>query len=59
MVRPGDIEGIAEAMCHLLRDDQECERLAEAGYREVVEKYDTEVIAAQLREVFMQVLVPT
>jgi glycosyltransferase involved in cell wall biosynthesis len=58
MVRPGDIDGIAAAICHLLRDDKECERLAEAGYREVVAKYDTEVIAAQLRDVLMQVLVP-
>ncbi|MCC7488566.1 MAG: glycosyltransferase family 4 protein [Gammaproteobacteria bacterium] len=58
MVEPGDIGGIAQAMCRLLRDDLECERLAEAGYREVVEKHDTEVVAARLREVFLQALVP-
>ncbi|MCC7258104.1 MAG: glycosyltransferase family 4 protein [Gammaproteobacteria bacterium] len=56
MVTPGDIEGIAAMLCHLLRDDHECERLAAAGYREVVEKHDTEVIAGRLREVFSQVL---
>lgn len=58
MVQPGDIEGIARAICDLLRDDRECERLAEAGFREVVEKHDTEVVAAALREVFMQALAP-
>lgn len=56
MVQPGDVGGIEKAICDLLGDDQECERLAEAGYREVVEKYDIEVIAGHLHKVFMQVL---
>jgi glycosyltransferase involved in cell wall biosynthesis len=57
MVQPGDVNGIAAAICRLLRDDHECGRLAEAGYREVVAKHDAEVIAVRLREVFMQALV--
>jgi glycosyltransferase involved in cell wall biosynthesis len=57
MVQPGDVNGIAAAICRLLRDDHECGRLAEAGYREVVAKHDAEVIAVRLREVFAQALV--
>jgi glycosyltransferase involved in cell wall biosynthesis len=56
MVKPGDINGIAAAICDLLRDDRKCTLLAEAGYREVVEKYGLETIAGQLRQVFTQVM---
>lgn len=56
MVRPGDVEGIAAAIVRLLRDDTECKRLAAAGLQEVELKYDIEVIAGQLRQIYQQVI---
>lgn len=51
-VQPGDVAGIAVAICRLLRDREECELLAENAYREVREKHDIEVIAGQLRHLY-------
>lgn len=56
MVKPGAVDAIAAAICDLLRDERKCALLAEAGYREVVAKYNLETIAGQLRQVFTQVV---
>lgn len=56
MVKPGDVEGIAAAICALLRDDQKCQQLAEAAYRDVSGNYELETIARQLSGVFSRVM---
>lgn len=56
MVQPGDVKGISAAICRLLRDDEECERLAAQGLSEVTGKYDVEVIAGKLRQIYRQVV---
>ncbi len=51
-VQPGDVAGISAAICRLLRDKEECEHLAENAYSEVSKKYDIEIIAEQLRQLY-------
>ena len=51
-VQPGDVAGISAAICRLLRDSEECEHLADNACREVSQKYDIEVIAEQLRQLY-------
>lgn len=51
-VQPGDIGAIAEAICRLLGDSEECQRLADNAHREVARRFDIEVIAGQLRQIY-------
>jgi glycosyltransferase involved in cell wall biosynthesis len=51
-VQPGDVAAISAAICRLLRNREECERLAANAHGEVSRKYDIEVIAGQLRQLY-------
>jgi glycosyltransferase involved in cell wall biosynthesis len=51
-IQPRDVASIAAAICRLLRDDQECRRLAESAWAEASCKYDIEVVGERLRQVY-------
>jgi glycosyltransferase involved in cell wall biosynthesis len=58
LVNPGDVEGLANAIESMLRDQQLRARLGAAGRRSVEEKFDVDKTAAQLLELVEAVAVP-
>lgn len=56
MVQPGDSEGLANAIHHLLDHPDEAKRMAEAGKRIVSERFSWEKIAAQTEKVYQRVV---
>jgi glycosyltransferase involved in cell wall biosynthesis len=57
LVNPGDVEGLANAIESLLRDQQLRTQLGAAGRRKVEEKFDVDKTAAQLLELIEGVAV--
>lgn len=51
-VQPHYAAGIAEAVCRVLGEDEECERLAENAYKDICSKYDLGVISDRLRDLY-------
>jgi glycosyltransferase involved in cell wall biosynthesis len=47
-VRPDDVAVLADAMCRLLDDPEECRRLGENGRRLVMEKYTWDHVCADM-----------
>ena len=58
LVNPGDVEGLANAIESLLRDEQLRARLGAAGRRNIEEKFDVDKTAAQLLGLVEAVAVP-
>src|ERR1041385_6956926 len=58
LVNPGDVQGLANALESLLRDQQLRVRLGAAGRRNVEEKFDVDKTAAQLLGLVEAVAVP-
>lgn len=51
-IQPRDVAGMVAAICRLLRNQQECEWLAENAYREVCRRYALDVVSEQLCRIY-------
>jgi glycosyltransferase involved in cell wall biosynthesis len=56
LVEPGEPERLAEAIIHLLENDQLTREMGFAGRKLVEKKYDLNVVVAQLEKMYEQML---
>ncbi|HUT31187.1 MAG TPA: glycosyltransferase family 4 protein [Sedimentisphaerales bacterium] len=56
LVAAGDIEALTEAMLHMARHRESAQELAEAGYRHVASNFTADKTAAQIGEIYEEVL---
>ena len=58
LVQPNDIEELSEAMLKIAQDTQFANKLATAGYEHVISNFTADKTAAQMREIYREVLAP-
>ena len=56
LIEPGNIDGIAEKVTKLLKDDELCARMSQNNVNKVREKFDIEVVVRQLVQEYENLL---
>ena len=56
LVRPGDIDGLADAIAWLLRHPDEARRMGEAGQRVALERFDADRVAERVLAIYQELM---
>ena len=56
LIEPGDVDGLAQAICKMIHDDAYRVRLAKQAYDDVLTKYSWPVVAEQLEGIYQKMI---